>query len=102
MLIGLDLTYPKEKIMIVDQDFAPTKKVWTPHDIKSSGEIIHWIETAPNAEVIGWLSIGEGEKVFTITKTNRYLWKDIVSEIRSHEGLLLLDKTTIVKKRIDL
>ena len=88
--------------MIVDQDFAPTKKVWTPHDIKNSGEIIHWIETAPNAEVIGWLSIGEGEKVFTITKTNRYLWKDIVSEIRSHEGLLLLDKTTIVKKRIDL
>ena len=88
--------------MIVDQNFAPTKKVWTPHDIKNSGEIIHWIETAPNAEVIGWLSIGEGEKVFTITKTNRYLWKDIVSEIRSHEGLLLLDKTTIVKKRIDL
>ena len=88
--------------MIVDQDFAPTKKVWTPHDIKNSGEIIHWIETAPNAEVIGWLSIGEGEKVFTITKTNRYLWKDIISEIRSHEGLLLLDKTTIVKKRIDL
>ena len=89
-------------MMIVDQDFAPTKKVWTPHDIQSSGEIIHWIETAPNAEVIGWLSIGEGEKVFTITKTNRHLWKDIVSEIRSHEGLLLLDKTTIVKKRIDL
>mgnify|MGYP003127770535 FL=1 len=88
--------------MIVDQDFAPTKKVWTPHDIKNSGEIIHWIETAPNAEVIGWLSIGEGKKVFTITKTNRYLWKDIISEIRSHEGLLLLDKTTIVKKRIDL
>ena len=102
MLIGLDLTYPKEKIMIVDQNFAPTKKVWTPHDIKNSGEIIHWIETAPNAEVIGWLSIGEGEKVFTITQQNRYLWKDIVSEIRSHEGLLLLDKTTIVKKRIDL
>ena len=46
--------------MIVDQDFAPTKKVWTPHDIKSSGEIIRWIETAPNAEVICWLSIGEG------------------------------------------
>ena len=88
--------------MIVDQDFAPTKKVWIPHDIQSSGEIIRWIETAPNAEVIGWLSIGEGEKVFTITQQNRYLWKDIVSEIRSHEGLLLLDKTTIVKKRIDL
>ena len=50
--------------MIVDQDFAPTKKVWTPHDIKNSGEIIHWIETAPNAEVIGWLTIGEGEKSF--------------------------------------
>ena len=88
--------------MVVDQDYEPTKKVWTPNNIKNSGEIIHWIETAPNAEVIGWLSIGEGEKVFTITKTNRYLWKDIVSEIRSHEGLLLLDKTTIVKKRIDL
>ena len=88
--------------MIVDQDYTPTKKVWIPNDIKNSGDILKWIETAPNKEVIGWISIGEGLKVFTITKTNRHLWKDIVSEIRSHEGLLLLDKTTIVKKRIDL
>ena len=88
--------------MIVDQDFAPTKKVWTPNDIKNSGDIIEWLNTAPDEDVIGWLTIGEGEKVFTITQQNRYLWKDIVSEIRSHEGLLLLDKTTIVKKRIDL
>ena len=52
--------------MIVDQDYTPLKKVWTPNDIKNSGEILQWIETAPNQEVIGWLSIGDGYKVFTI------------------------------------
>jgi|TARA_R100000455_G_C6159425_1_gene45303 hypothetical protein len=84
--------------MIVDQDYAPSKKVWIPNDIKSSGEIIQWIETAPNEEVIGWLSIGDGLKVFTITQSNRHLWKDIVSEMRSHEGYLLLKQTKLVKR----
>ncbi len=101
MLIGLDLTYPKRKIMIVDQDFAPTKKVWIPNDIKNSGDIIQWLETAPNEDVIGWLSIGESDKILTVTKSNRYLWRDIVNEIRAHEAYLLLEQTKIVKKKID-
>ena len=84
--------------MIVDQDYAPSKKVWIPNDIKSSGEIIQWIETAPDKEVIGWLSIGDGLKVFTITQSNRHLWKDIVSEMRSHEGYLLLKQAKLVKR----
>ena len=101
MLIGSDLTYPKRKIMIVDQDFAPTKKVWIPNDIKNSGDIIQWLETAPNEDVIGWLSIGESDKILTVTKSNRYLWRDIVNEIRAHEAYLLLEQTKIVKKKID-
>ena len=84
--------------MIVDQDYAPSKKIWIPNDIKSSGEIIQWIETAPDKEVIGWLSIGDGIKVFTITQSNRHLWKNIVSEIRAHEGYLVLKQTKLVKK----
>jgi len=101
LLIGSDLTYPKRKIMIVDQDFAPTKKVWIPNDIKNSGDIIQWLETAPNEDVIGWLSIGESDKILTVTKSNRYLWRDIVNEIRAHEAYLLLEQTKIVKKKID-
>ena len=84
--------------MIVDQNYTPSKKVWIPNNIKNSGEIIQWIETAPNQEVIGWLSIGDGLKVFTITQSNRYLWKDIISEIRAHEGYLLLEQTKLVKR----
>tara|TARA_Y100001938_G_scaffold6113_1_gene7621 strand:- start:108 stop:374 length:267 start_codon:yes stop_codon:yes gene_type:complete len=87
--------------MIVDQDFAPTKKVWIPNDIKNSGDIIQWLETAPNEDVIGWLSIGESDKILTVTKSNRYLWRDIVNEIRAHEAYLLLEQTKIVKKKID-
>jgi len=101
LLTGSDLTYPKRKIMIVDQDFAPTKKVWIPNDIKNSGDIIQWLETAPNEDVIGWLSIGESDKILTVTKSNRYLWRDIVNEIRAHEAYLLLEQTKIVKKKID-
>ena len=85
--------------MIVDQDYTPTKKVWIPNDIKNSGDILKWIETAPNKEVIGWISIGEGLKVFTITQSNRYLWKDIVSEMRAHEAYLVLEQTKLVKKK---
>ena len=84
--------------MVADQDHEPIKKVWTPNDIKNSGEIIQWIETAPNKEVIGWLSIGDGLKVFTITESNRYLWRDIVSEMRAHEAYLLLEQTKLVKR----
>ena len=85
--------------MIVDQDYAPSKKVWIPNDIKSSGEIIQWIETAPNEEVIGWLSIGDGLKVFTITQSNRHLWKDIITEIRAHEAYLILKQAKLVNRK---
>ena len=85
--------------MIVDQDYAPSKKVWIPSDIKSSGEIIQWIETAPNEEVIGWLSIGDGLKVFTITQSNRHLWKDIITEIRAHEAYLILKQAKLVNRK---
>ena len=84
--------------MIADQDFEPSKKVWTPNDIKSSGDILQWIETAPNEAVLGWLSIGEGLRVFTITRSNRHLWKDIVSEVRAHEAYLVLQQTKLVKR----
>ena len=87
--------------MVADQDYEPIKKVWTPNDIKNSGEIIQWIETAPDKEVIGSLSIGDGLKVFTITQSNRHLWKDIISEMRAHEAYLLLEQTKIVKKRVE-
>ena len=85
--------------MIVDQDYAPSKKVWIPSAIKSSGEIIQWIETAPNEEVIGWLSIGDGLKVFTITQSNRHLWKDIITEIRAHEAYLILKQAKLVNRK---
>ena len=85
--------------MIVDQDYAPSKKVWIPSDIKSNGEIIQWIETAPNEEVIGWLSIGDGLKVFTITQSNRHLWKDIITEIRAHEAYLILKQAKLVNRK---
>tara|TARA_Y100000114_G_C11557856_1_gene230361 strand:- start:230 stop:499 length:270 start_codon:yes stop_codon:yes gene_type:complete len=84
--------------MVVNQHYEPIKKVWIPNDIKSSGEILEWIETAPNQEVIGWLSIGDGYKVFTITQSNRHLWKDIISEMRAHEAYLLLEQTKLVKR----
>ena len=87
--------------MIVDQDYTPTKKVWIPNDIKNSGDILKWIETAPNEEVIGWISIGEGLKVFTITQSNRFLWRDIVSEMRAHEAYLVLEQTKLVKKIVE-
>ena len=87
--------------MIVDQDFAPTKKVWTPNDIKSSGDVIEWLNTAPDQDVIGWVSIGDSEKILTVTRSNRYLWRDIVSEIRAHEAYLLLEQTKIIKKKVE-
>ena len=85
--------------MIVDQDFAPLKKVWTPSNIKNSGEVIQWIETAPNEDVIGWLSIGKGAKIFTITKSNRHLWKDVITEIRAHEAYLILKQAKLVNRK---
>tara|TARA_B100001287_G_scaffold255469_1_gene239600 strand:+ start:1379 stop:1642 length:264 start_codon:yes stop_codon:yes gene_type:complete len=85
--------------MIVDQDFAPSKKTWVPNDIKNGGEIIEWINTAPNESVLGWLSIGEGHKVFTITRSNRHLWKDIITEVRAHEAYLMLQQTKLVNRK---
>jgi len=90
--------WQKGEIVVVDQDFEPERMIWFPNDIEGTCDIINWLDTAPNREVIGWLSIGESEKIFTITETNRHLWRSILFEVRAYESLILLEEALVIKK----
>jgi len=84
--------------MVVDQEFEPERWIWFPNDIEGACDIINWLDTAPNREVMGWISIGESERLFTITETNRHLWRNILFDVRAYESLILLEEAQIVKK----
>tara|TARA_R100000353_G_C6361605_1_gene156340 strand:- start:64 stop:330 length:267 start_codon:yes stop_codon:yes gene_type:complete len=87
--------------MVVDQNFEPRHFTWFPNDIEGMCEMINWLDTAPNKEVLGWLTIGEGARVFTITDSNRHLWRSILFEVRAYESLILLEKAKLIRVKKD-